>query len=447
MTILNNDSHTGNGSFFPSAIPTDTIPAIVLALFILFINAFVVLLIGSSSSLRSTSNIILASLALSDFLMGLVGIPLVVACSSTFASPVCLSANLFSTFNSVSSVLHILVMTFDRYIFIMWALRYREIFNRRRVFAILSAAWLISLTPQLVRLSWTAGKLRVETAKEDVKLRMKEKEFIFFTFNAAVFFFVPLIAMIILDTRMMLLLRNQCQRIARENLPAESIKHETKMQKRQMKAVITCVLLLSLYVAFWLPSFIVEFLQHYATSDKYGQSHGVMILITYLRFCPALFNPIAYTLRKPDLKRAARSVVYKTFPNWKTQFVENRTEQIPLASRTDIWRTMIAKRHYLISFFLLEVFNTILCDVLFGPIAYILLETELDLNEQLNATFTRLSLTGKPCVRRESDKVNSSGQWKWRLKSSGKKASFNKFFLTRSIYHILRSSLPSGSIC
>ena len=336
MIILNNDSHTGNGSFFPSAIPTDTIPAIVLALFILFINAFVVLLIGSSSSLRSTSNIILASLALSDFLMGLVGIPLVVACSSTFASPVCLSANLFSTFNSVSSVLHILVMTFDRYIFIMWALRYREIFNRRRVFAILSAAWLISLTPQLVRLSWTAGKLRVETAKEDVKLRMKEKEFIFFTFNAAVFFFVPLIAMIILDTRMMLLLRNQCQRIARENLPAESIKHETKMQKRQMKAVITCVLLLSLYVAFWLPSFIVEFLQHYATSDKYGQSHGVMILITYLRFCPALFNPIAYTLRKPDLKRAARSVVYKTFPNWKTQFVENRTEQLPLASRTDV---------------------------------------------------------------------------------------------------------------
>lgn len=335
MAIPNNDSHTGNGSFLPSVIPTDTIPAIVLALFILFVNAFVVLLIGSSSSLRSTSNSILASLALSDFLLGLVGIPLVVACSSTFASPVCLSANLFLTFNSVSSVLHILVMTFDRYIFIMWALRYREIFNRGRVLAILSAAWLISLTP-LVRLSWTAGKLRIETAKEDVRLRMKENELIFFTFNATVFFFVPLIAMIILDTRMLLLLRNQCQRIARENLPARSIKHETKRQKRQAKAVITCVLLLSLYVAFWLPSFIVEFLQHYATDDAYGLSHGVVILITYLRFGPALFNPIAYTLRKPDLRRAAKSMVYKTFPNWKTQFVENRTEQIPLSSRADV---------------------------------------------------------------------------------------------------------------
>lgn len=335
MAIPNNDSHTGNGSFLPSVIPTDTIPAIVLALFILFVNAFVVLLIGSSSSLRSTSNSILASLALSDFLLGLVGIPLVVACSSTFASPVCLSANLFLTFNSVSSVLHILVMTFDRYIFIMWALRYREIFNRGRVLAILSAAWLISLTP-LVRLSWTAGKLRIETAKEDVRLRMKENELIFFTFNATVFFFVPLIAMIILDTRMLLLLRNQCQRIARENLPARSIKHETKMQKRQAKAVITCVLLLSLYVAFWLPSFIVEFLQHYATDDAYGLSHGVVILITYLRFGPALFNPIAYTLRKPDLRRAAKSMVYKTFPNWKTQFLENRTEQIPLSSRADV---------------------------------------------------------------------------------------------------------------
>ena len=46
----------------------------------------------------------------------------------------------------------------------------------------------------------------------------------------------------------------------------------------------------------------------------------------------------------------------------------------------------LGKRIYLISFFLLEYL-----------ISYLeTLETELDLNEQLKATFKRLSLTGKP---------------------------------------------------
>lgn len=54
-------------------IPSDTIPALVMMVFILFINSGVILLITCNSHLRKTSNIILASLAVLIFSWDLSG--------------------------------------------------------------------------------------------------------------------------------------------------------------------------------------------------------------------------------------------------------------------------------------------------------------------------------------------------------------------------------------
>ncbi|KAL9959807.1 hypothetical protein ACROYT_G033163 [Oculina patagonica] len=315
MTESDNHTRPGNSGF---GIPPDTIPAVVIMVFILVINSGVILLIGCYSSLRTTTNIILASLAVSDFLVGFVGIPLLVTCSSaTHLSSVCASSIIFFTFMALSTVLHITVMTCDRYIYIMWALRYPEIVHRGRVFTVLGITWLISLGQSLVRLSWT-WNVSIATAKEDLAL-VREKETIYMLFNIIVFFVVPLIVMIVLDARMLLLLRKQCQRIARENLPAEFIKREKKLQRRQRRAVLTCVLLLFLYVIFWLPYFILELvLQHH-----HGQIPGeIVITIYYLRLCTSVFNPLTYTLRKYDLKSRVKSIFEKMFFSWRKNDTE-----------------------------------------------------------------------------------------------------------------------------
>ena len=324
MTELT-DNYTQPGDAHASGIPLDTVPAMVLMFFILVTNSCVVLLISFYSSLRTTSNIILASLATSDFLVGFVGIPLLVACSSTYWFPVCLSSNTFFTFLSLSTVLHITVMTCDRYIYIMWALRYHEIVQCKRVLAVLGLTWFISLT-SLVRLSWTLD-VNIHTAKEDLAL-VQEKETTYFLFNFIVLFFSPLVVMIALDTHMLLLLRKQYQRIARENMPAEFMKREKKRQMRQRKAVLTCVLLLILYVIFWLPYFILELmLQHHPAIPE-----ALVTTIYYLRLCPSLFNPLAYTLRKKDLKRKAKCILYKLSSHWCRNISGKSFEQMPLSN-------------------------------------------------------------------------------------------------------------------
>ena len=332
MTVeSNNITGSPDSSVQTFKFAYDTIPAIVLLVFILSINGGVILLITCYSSLRKTSNIILASLAVSDFLVGFIGIPLLVTCSSAFyLNLVCNSSITFFEFMALSTVLHITVMTCDRFIYIMWALRYRDIVHRSRVVIVLAITWIISLCQSLVRLSWT-WNVTVDTAPEDFAL-VQEKETIYFVFNIIVFFVIPLIVMAALDARMLLLLRRQCKRIARENAPVEFIKHEQKLQKRQRRAVLTCVLLLILYVIFWLPNFTLQLL------TLYTQTHfpnELLITIYYLRLCTSIFNPLAYTLRKQDLRRRVKSILYNLFPSLRSDSAEDRTEQYPLSSRTD----------------------------------------------------------------------------------------------------------------
>ena len=332
MTAESNNLTGSSGSSVQTFnFSLDTIPAIVFFVFILKINGGVILLITRYSSLRKTSNIILASLAVSDFLVGFVGIPLLVTCSSaTHLALVCNCSITFFEFMAKSTVLHITVMTCDRYIYIMWALRYRDIVNRSRVLIVLAITWIISLCQSLVRLVWT-WNVTVETALEDLAV-VQGKETIYFVFNIIVFFGIPLIFMAVLDARMLLLLRRQCKRIARENAPVEFIKHEQKLQKRQRRAVLTCVLLLILYVIFWLPYSTLQLLQLY---NQTRLPYELLLPVYYLRLCTSIFNPLAYTLRKQDLRRRVTSILFNLFPSLQSGSAEDRTEQFPLSSRTD----------------------------------------------------------------------------------------------------------------
>lgn len=324
VTGSNDSTQVKDSDGIQHGFPLVGVPALVFMVFILVINGCVILLIGSYSSLRTTSNIILASLAVSDFLVGLVNIPILLACSTTMISALCISTYTFNTFTALSTVLHITVMTCDRYIYITWALRYQDIVNRCRVVAVLGVTWFLSLV-SLVRLWWT-WDLNINESQEHLA-QAELQETIFFLFNIIVFFVIPLVVTIVLDARMLLLLRRQCARIARENMPSQCMEYEQKMQKRQRRFVLTCVLLLALYVFFWLPCFIIEILQQYHQGQVPTQISNT---IYYLRLCTSISNPLIYTLRKHDLKRKVKDICRATFSGRYNSLSGTRQDDIPL---------------------------------------------------------------------------------------------------------------------
>lgn len=117
----------------------DTFP-VVLAIFIVLLNSFVLYLVVKVKSLRTLTNFILGSLALTDCLNGVLGIPLYLACSAIQSSVVCGITQVLTKFFSISIVLHLLLVSIDRHIVVVHAMRYRSLVTKRRVFYLLLSA-------------------------------------------------------------------------------------------------------------------------------------------------------------------------------------------------------------------------------------------------------------------------------------------------------------------
>lgn len=137
-------------------------PLIVVSTLIVILNSIVLALMRRKERLQTLSNTILASLAVSDLMSGLFGIALFFGCSVAIMAghiAFCVSSTLFMRFTAVSTVLHFLLVAFDRHIMITFPLRYQALVNKCRVRGALIAIWLMSTLVATVELTWFETKL------------------------------------------------------------------------------------------------------------------------------------------------------------------------------------------------------------------------------------------------------------------------------------------------
>jgi len=113
------------------------IVGILLALLIVVFNTLVFILIAKKRSLRTTTNYFLIGLAASDLLTGLTSLPVAITCNIYQENWVCFSTIYIWMFTSFLTLSHILAVTADRFIAIMFSLRYTQIVTKRRcIFAL-----------------------------------------------------------------------------------------------------------------------------------------------------------------------------------------------------------------------------------------------------------------------------------------------------------------------
>lgn len=94
--------------------PIVDVPAIALAVFIVIINSVALIMVAKKTYLRSITNLLLCSLALSDLLTGLVSVPLFITCNIVRRLAVCLTEEQLSRFISASIVSHLMSVVIDR---------------------------------------------------------------------------------------------------------------------------------------------------------------------------------------------------------------------------------------------------------------------------------------------------------------------------------------------
>jgi len=276
----------------------------LMSLMIVAVNSLVIFLIHKKKSLRTPTNMFLTSLALSDLMAGLVGIPLLVICSVKDAIKVCVSSAIFIRFTAISSVCHVLLVACDRYIFIVHCMKHHSLVTKRRAIVAIIFVWLLSLASSLVQLSWYIFHGIAVTGYEDVTEDHNKR----YSLACSVLFFaVPLLLMCYIYGRIFSISfkRNKRDRRLSKNLqqPGRSLLHEWRGRSVLLTTIV-------IFAGFWLPFFLTVLHDYMEPSEDLSMPVWAQRLLVFAGFVPPILNPILCTLAKKDFRRALRELLF-----------------------------------------------------------------------------------------------------------------------------------------
>ena len=271
-----------------------------MCMLIVVVNGLVVFLIQKKESLRTLTNLFLASLALSDLMSGLVGIPLLVICLVRDLINVCVSSAIFIRFTAVSSVCHVLLIACDRYIFIAHGMQYHSLVTKQRA---IFTVWLFPLLASVIRLSWY---LFYEISFTEFEEKTEDLNRKYSIACIVLFFAVPLLLMCIIYGHIFHISckSNEADRQASKNLqqPSRSLFYEWR--GRSVLAITIVI-----FAGCWLPYFLAMLDDYMNASEQSPMPLWAQRLLLFLGFIPPILNPILCSLAKKDFRRALKQVV------------------------------------------------------------------------------------------------------------------------------------------
>lgn len=156
---------------------------------------------ATNKTLQTKRNAFLLSLSVSDLLNGAVSIPLHILCNcyNPGSETLVLAQAICFRFVAISTMLNILMITIERYIGIIYPIRYQFILTKARTSILIICTWATSVSSALVSYSWL---ISVPAGQDHIPLRERQFERAYFIFSFVAFFLLPLVVMTVLYTKM-----------------------------------------------------------------------------------------------------------------------------------------------------------------------------------------------------------------------------------------------------
>lgn len=280
------------------------------AFFIVIANSLVLWLIRRKRRLRTTTNFMLASLAASDLLTGLLAIPMVIACSTTEITDLCVAMDILNRFLAFSSVGHLMLLSIDRYIRVTKLLQYPSIVTEDRVGWMLASVWVFALVASMVQLVWILGFLE-NNMSEATLIRIDIGYGIFCLATVVV---LPLLLMTMIYTKIFVNLRRQSHEIHSE-LSSEQSSDRINVGRRRLnekKIASLFIAMIAVFISGLFFYFLWGLMDDLEVKALHSISQNAMnnitIAILFFRFLTALCNPLLCTFIKQDFLEALRSL-------------------------------------------------------------------------------------------------------------------------------------------
>lgn len=280
----------------------------ILACLIISVNVFVLHLFIKNSKLRALpANYLLISLSVNDLLSGISVLIHFIpyyyldfhGCSQmiqNFDHSYFLAADITTYVLLISTVAHLVLLSSERCISLLYALRYQLLITRGRVLIALFLAWTIGFVAGVMQLIWTLPFLyspSYETQKKMILLNQ-----IYTKVMIIGFAFIPVFILTVEYTWLLLLVRRLVK-----SVPKIDTSHKSLKEKKTL--IIYCSMFVS-FLTFCVPYLLIKLLisEHTKSVEKLPAEflEGVFLL----RFVTSLVNPLLYTLYKSDFRRAAK---------------------------------------------------------------------------------------------------------------------------------------------
>ncbi|XP_073232879.1 histamine H2 receptor-like [Porites lutea] len=277
-------------------------PLIAFLLLILAANGIEIVLMAWKETLRTVSNMFLVSLAVSDFLFGLVGIPLYIICSLEISFKACVSSVLVVRFTAISSVFHLLVIACDRYAIIVHSMTYHQRLTKPRATVLITFIWSLAFLSSFIQLSWynvSSNSLTITEGKVQF-------DRVYLLFVLVVFLLMPLLSMLLAYSHILLISLRHIFAVRRRQ---RNLDQRLAPIVHDLRGTFILATMMLIFIGCWLP-FFLQMLQDHIPEKFFviNQNWGFCVII-YLRFIPPLTNPLLCAFCKRDFRRAWSSLI------------------------------------------------------------------------------------------------------------------------------------------
>ncbi|XP_028519718.1 octopamine receptor-like [Exaiptasia diaphana] len=314
---------TNNTIYDPCGIPTlPSYAAQVAFLFVILIvtiigNFVVFMTVILTHSLRVFTNFLVASLAVSDLLVGSISLPFRIHqtihntkwCLSVGACRFWICADLFCCCASVGNLS---LISIDRFLATKYPMNYHEILSKKTQVIMISIVWLYAIIVASVGLkSWTFPNLPAVQINDAC---FKNDPY-FYTFAACVGFFLPLTVVLVAYSYVFRVSVSHWRAIRRLTVPSIDLNQTSQRRAltREIKAAKTLAVVVGAFVVCWAPFFIILLARFWCTTCFQSNNNSTLsgfytfVNIAFIYTLPNInstLNPFIYVIFSRKLRQA-----------------------------------------------------------------------------------------------------------------------------------------------
>lgn len=269
-----------------------------IALLIIIANGLVLVLFARKPQLRTPPNYVLFSLAVCDFMTGVINIPLFIivvftpiVTSSAVQFYLVTLVSLLHNVTAISTCYHILVATAEKYLSIIHPVTHRKI-GRRTVVTVLKVVWVVSVIIAFIPFAWV-------TIEDNVYRDKLSLGHVAFCLVAV--FLLPYSFMIYAFVVMFKSISSQSKTLSKSNFGRQAA-----LEKRCFVLFVTMA---TAFLICWLPWFILMLL--YRVCNNVNELEIPSHVFVLVRYATCIINPVLYTFFRRDFKTAALTSVIR----------------------------------------------------------------------------------------------------------------------------------------